>query len=78
MFVWVNGKKVGYSQDSRLAAEFDITDLVVPGENRLAVEVYKYCDGSYIEDQDFWRLGGIFRDVMIAAVPAGGTLGCLC
>jgi beta-galactosidase len=72
MFVWVNGKQTGYSQDSRLAAEFDITDLLVPGSNRLAVEVYKYCDGSYLEDQDFWRLGGIFRDVMIAAVPAGG------
>ncbi|MEX1115055.1 MAG: glycoside hydrolase family 2 TIM barrel-domain containing protein [Akkermansiaceae bacterium] len=72
MFVWVNGKKAGYSQDSRLPSEFDVTDLLVPGKNRLAVEVYKYCDGSYLEDQDFWRLGGIFRDVMIAAVPAEG------
>jgi beta-galactosidase len=72
MFVWVNGKKAGYSQDSRLAAEFDVTGMLVPGKNSLAVEVYKYCDGSYLEDQDFWRLGGIFRDVMIAAVPAEG------
>ena len=72
LFVWVNGQKVGYSQDSRLPAEFDITGVVRAGKNQLAVEVYKYCDGSYIEDQDFWRLGGIFRDVLIAAVPAQG------
>ena len=68
-FIWVNGKKVGYSQGSRLPAEFDITSHVVPGENLLAVEVYKYCDGSYLEDQDFWRLSGIYRDVFIRAVP---------
>jgi len=68
-FVWVNGEKVGYSQDSRLPAEFDLTDYLVKGENFLAVEVYKYSDGSYLEDQDFWRLSGIFRDVFIRAVP---------
>ncbi|TNF46243.1 MAG: glycoside hydrolase family 2, partial [Bacteroidetes bacterium] len=68
-FVWVNGKKVGYSQDSRLPAEFDLTDYLVKGENLLAVEVYKYSDGSYLEDQDYWRLSGIFRDVFIRAVP---------
>ncbi|MDP2843190.1 MAG: glycoside hydrolase family 2 TIM barrel-domain containing protein, partial [Acetobacterium sp.] len=68
-FVWVNGKKVGYSQDSRLPAEFDLTDFLVSGENFLAIETYKYCDGSYLEDQDYWRLSGIFRDVFIRAVP---------
>ena len=72
LFVWVNGKRVGYSQDSRLPAEFDITDLLKPGQNQLAAEVYKFCDGSYLEDQDFWRLSGIFRDVYLAAVPADG------
>ncbi|MCF7567614.1 hypothetical protein L3X37_04445 [Sabulilitoribacter arenilitoris] len=68
-FVWVNGNKVGYTQGSRLPAEFDITQYLIEGENLLAVEVYKYCDGSYLEDQDFWRLSGIFRDVFIRAVP---------
>ncbi|MCG8306252.1 MAG: DUF4981 domain-containing protein [Cytophagales bacterium] len=68
-FVWLNGKKIGYSQGSRLPAEFDITNHVEPGENLLAVEVYKYCDGSYLEDQDYWRLSGIYRDVFIRAVP---------
>lgn len=69
MFVWVNGQKVGYSQGSRLPAEFDITPYLKSGENSLAVEVYKYSDASYIEDQDFWRLSGIFRDVFVRAVP---------
>jgi beta-galactosidase len=68
-FVWINGNKVGYTQDSRLPAEFDITPFLQKGENLLAVEVYKYSDGSYLEDQDFWRLSGIFRDVFIRAVP---------
>ncbi len=68
-FVWVNGHKVGYSQDSRLPAEFNITPYLLRGENLLAVEVYKYCDGSYLEDQDYWRLSGIYRDVFIRAVP---------
>ena len=72
MFVWVNGRKIGYSQDSRLPAEFDITEVVKPGANRLAVEVYKFCDGSYLEDQDFWRLSGIFRDVFLTAIPPDG------
>lgn len=72
MFVWVNGKRAGYSQDSRLPAEFDVTDLLKPGPNRLAVEVYKFCDGSYLEDQDFWRLSGIFRDVYLTASPVNG------
>ncbi|WP_445733085.1 glycoside hydrolase family 2 TIM barrel-domain containing protein [Mariniflexile sp.] len=68
-FVWINGQKVGYTQGSRLPAEFDITSYLIQGENSVAVEVYKYCDGSYLEDQDFWRLSGIFRDVFIRAVP---------
>ena len=68
-FVWVNGELAGYSEDSRLPAEFDVTPHVRPGTNDVAVEVYKYCDGSYLEDQDFWRLAGIFRDVFVRAVP---------
>ncbi len=62
-YLWVNGEKVGYSQDSRTPAVFNITKYLRAGENTLAVEVYRYCDGSYLEDQDFWRLSGIFRDV---------------
>ncbi len=72
MFVWLNGKKVGYSQGSRLPAEFDITDFVKKGNNKLAVEVYKFSDASYLEDQDFWRLSGIFRDVFLTALPPQG------
>jgi beta-galactosidase len=69
-FVWVNGHKVGYSEDSRLPAEYDISKYLNDNQvNTLAVEVYKYCDGSYLEDQDFWRLSGIFRDVFLRAVP---------
>jgi beta-galactosidase len=64
-YLWVNGKKVGYSEDSRGPAEFDVTDLVRPGENLLAAEVYRLTDGSYLECQDFWRMSGIFRDVVL-------------
>lgn len=64
-FLWVNGQQIGYSQDSRTPAEFDITDQIEPGRNLLAVEVYRYSDGSYLECQDFWRLSGIFRDVYL-------------
>lgn len=67
MYVWVNEKMVGYSEDSKTPAEFDITKYLKPGENSLAVEVYKWSDGSYLEDQDFWRLGGITRDVFLLA-----------
>jgi beta-galactosidase len=66
-YVWVNGEKVGYSEDSRLPSEFDVTKYLEPGENVLAVEVYRWCDGSYLEDQDFWRLSGIFRDVSLVS-----------
>ncbi|MBL7198814.1 MAG: DUF4981 domain-containing protein [Anaerolineae bacterium] len=67
--VWVNGQPVGYSQDSRLPAEFDITSYVRPGENVLAARVYRWSDGSYLEDQDFWRLSGIYRDVYLWSAP---------
>lgn len=69
MFVWVNGKQVGYSQGSKLPAEFDITPFIRKGKNRLAVEVYRWSDGSYLECQDFWRVSGIERDVYIWSVP---------
>lgn len=68
-YLWLNGIEVGYSQDSRLPAEFDITDQVQPGENLVAVRVLRWSDGSYLEDQDFWRLSGIFRDVYLWSAP---------
>ena len=67
--VYVNGKEVGYSQGARNPSEFDITSFVTSGENTLAVEVYQYSDGSYLEDQDQWRFSGIFRDVFLLAFP---------
>lgn len=66
-YVWINGEKVGYNQGSRTAAEFNITKFIKPGKNLVAVEVYRWCDGSYLEDQDFWRLSGIFRDVYVTS-----------
>ncbi|HOI87554.1 MAG TPA: glycoside hydrolase family 2 TIM barrel-domain containing protein [Lentimicrobium sp.] len=69
MYVWINGKKVGYSEDSRLPAEFDITPYLQAGKNTLSVEVYQWSDGSYLEDQDFWRMSGIYRDVYLYSVP---------
>ena len=69
-YLWVNGKKIGYSEDSRGPAEFDITDAVKPGQNLLAVEVYRFTDGAYLECQDFWRLSGIFRDVVLWSTEA--------
>ncbi len=68
-YVWVNGQMVGYSQDSRLPAEFDISPYVHPGSNLLAVRVYRWSDGTWLEDQDYWHLSGIFRDVILYAVP---------
>lgn len=68
-YCWVNGKKIGYSQGSKTPAEFDITDYVEEGENLLAVEAYRWTDGSYLEDQDFWRLSGIDRDVFLYFTP---------
>ena len=64
-YLWVNGEKVGMGKDSRTPVEFDITAYLKPGENLLAVENFRWCDGSYLEDQDFWRLSGIFRDVYL-------------
>ncbi len=66
-YLWVNGEKVGYAEDSRLPSEFDVTKYLKPGENTVAVEVYRWCDGSYLEDQDFWRLSGIFRTVQLVS-----------
>jgi len=68
-YIWVNGQKVGYSQNSMSPAEFDITKYVKPGKNLIAVEVYKYSDGSYLEDQDMFRFSGIFRSVFVYATP---------
>ncbi|XJZ26756.1 glycoside hydrolase family 2 TIM barrel-domain containing protein [Bacillota bacterium Lsc_1132] len=68
-YVWLNGKFVGYSEDSFTPSEFDLTPFVKEGENKLAVEVYQRSTGSWLEDQDFWRLSGIFRDVYLYTVP---------
>ncbi|MDU0201751.1 beta-galactosidase, LacZ type [Paenibacillus sp. MAH-36] len=68
-YVWVNGDLVGYSEDSFTPAEFDLTPYVHEGENKLAVEVYRWCDASWLEDQDFWRMSGIFRDVYLYSTP---------
>lgn len=67
--LWINGQPVGYSQDSRTPAIFNITKHLQDGENLLAAEVYQYSDGSYLEDQDYWRLSGIFRDVFLWSAP---------
>jgi len=67
MYLWINGQKVGYSQGSKLPAEFEISDYVHKGTNTLALEVYRWSDGSYLECQDFWRLSGIERDVYLFA-----------
>ena len=68
-YLWINGEKVGYSQGSKLPAEFDITEYLKPGENVIACEVYRWSDGSYLEGQDFWRISGIQRDVYLYATP---------
>jgi len=68
-YIWINGKKVGYSQGSMTPAEFNITNYVKPMDNIIAVEVYRWSDGSYLEDQDMWRLSGIFRDVYLFSTP---------
>ncbi|RBL89596.1 glycoside hydrolase family 2 TIM barrel-domain containing protein [Chitinophaga flava] len=68
-FIWINGEKVGYSEDSKLAAEFDITRFVKPGENLVALQVYRWSDGSYLECQDMWRISGIEREVYLYSTP---------
>lgn len=67
--VWLNGSFIGYSQGANNVAEFDLTDVLKPGTNQLSVRVYRWCDGSYLEGQDMWRLSGIHRDVYLFAVP---------
>src|SRR5262249_34554101 len=69
-YVWVNGHLTGYSQGAHLPSEFNITPFVRPGENVLAVQVFQWSDGSYLEDQDMWRLSGVFRDVYLLATPS--------
>ncbi|MDP0500843.1 MAG: glycoside hydrolase family 2 TIM barrel-domain containing protein [Verrucomicrobiota bacterium JB022] len=69
-YVWINGERVGYSQGSMEPSEFNITDYLQPGENSLAVEVYRWSDGSYLEDQDMWRFSGIFRSVYLYSTAA--------
>lgn len=68
-YLWINGQFVGYSEDSKTPAEFDITPYIVDGENSLAVEAYRFSDGSYLECQDYWRLSGITRDVFVYSKP---------
>lgn len=69
MYVWVNGEKVGYSQGSKTPAEFNITEYIREGENTLALEVYRWSDGAYLEDQDYWKISGIERDVCLFSTP---------
>lgn len=70
-YVWINGAFVGYSQVSHMTSEFDVTSYLKKGSNRIAVMVLKWCDGSYLEDQDMWRLSGIFRDVYLVSRNEG-------
>ncbi|MGN0833412.1 MAG: glycoside hydrolase family 2 TIM barrel-domain containing protein [Kiritimatiellia bacterium] len=79
-YVWVNGRRVGYAEDSKLPSEFDVTQYLLPAEpgqpapaNLLCVEVYRWCDGSYLEDQDMTRYSGIFRDVTLWSMPEDGV-----
>lgn len=67
--VWVNGQEAGYAEDSALPSEFNITDKVNPGKNEISVQVWKWTDGSYVEDADHWRMGGIYREVYLTSVP---------
>ena len=69
-YLWINGTLVGFSKDSFTPAEFDITPYLKKGENKLAAQVYRWCDGSWLEDQDFWRFSGIFRDVYLYSTPS--------
>ena len=75
IYLWINGKFVGYSEDSKLAAEFDVTEFVKPGkENLVAFQVFRWCDGTYAEDQDFWRFAGVARDCYFYARPKNHIL----
>lgn len=77
-YVYVNGEEVGFSKVSHMPSEFDITDYVQSGDNLIAVKVFKWSDGTYLEDQDFWRLSGIFRDVYLLTVPASHVFDVRC
>ena len=66
-YVWLNGKFIGYSEDSFTPSEFELTEVIEDGVNKLAVEVYKRSSASWLEDQDFWRFSGIFREVYLYA-----------
>ncbi len=68
-FVWVNGKEVGYNEGGQEPAEYNLTRFVKPGSNTIAVIVFKYSDGYYLEDQDYWRLAGIFDNIWLFATP---------
>ena len=68
-FVWINGKYIGYSQGSKLPAEFDITEALKIGENTIALQIFRWTDGSYLECQDFWRISGIERNIFIYLDP---------
>jgi len=68
-YIWVNGQRVGYSEDSKLPSEFKLTRFLRPGSNVIAIELYRFADGSYLEDQDFWRVSGIERSVFLYAEP---------
>lgn len=68
-YIWLNGEFIGYSEDSFTPSEFDLTPYIIEGDNKLAVEVYQWSTGSWLEDQDFWRFSGIFRDVFLYTVP---------
>src|SRR6218665_2098493 len=68
-YYWLNGNKLGYSEDSKTPVEFDLTPFLKEGKNTLSAEVYRWCDGSYLEDQDFFRFSGIERDVYLYALP---------
>ena len=68
-YIWVNGQQVGYSEDSKLPSEFDVTRFLRPGRNSIAIRIYRWSDGSYLEDQDFWRVSGIEREMFLMAAP---------
>jgi len=68
-YVWVNGQQVGYSEDSKLPSEFNVSRFLRPGKNSIAIRIYRWSDGSYLEDQDFWRVSGIEREVFLMAAP---------
>lgn len=73
--VWVNGRFAGYSEDSKMAAEFDITSLAKPGRNNIALQLMRWCDGTYLEDQDFWRLSGLSRETYVYCRPSEARFG---